>query len=280
MPPPPSFPPSPPPQPPGLPPSAPPVDFTAFCPQDTLDVGYNASKELLVPAEGFVVGLHNSTYLAELLKLPQHKLPLRRAAAQFDYLQDSAANLPPAAPPPMGNYSGLDLKPFKAQSGDGECTWGELAFGGGGPLELQLPTERMHELYNPPQTICVPLLFADSTTHMLSLQIGPYNDVELYISLATCTRHLPPPLAPPPTAPPELRPTSYIEFEVGFGAEGSVVDASATSMGDEEKASAMVDRIRSVFADRLLGVAPPGFNATATVVLARRISTRILLRPP
>ena len=126
-------------------------------------------------------------------------------------------------------------------------------------------------LYNPPQTICLPLLFADSTTHMLSLQVGPYSEVELYLSMATCTRHLPPPLAPPPTAPPELRPTSLIRFELGFA--GGV----DTGWNDPDKADTLAAAVRDVFVARLLPVAPPGFNATATAALVRRTNVRLLL---
>ena len=108
-------------------------------------------------------------------------------------------------------FTGLVLSPYRALAS--ECTWDEGSVGN--PLDITLPTARLYELYE--QTICVPLLYADGTLHMLSLQIGPYTAAELSVQLAMCERWLPPPLAPPPTAPPELRPTSLV-VELSFGA--------------------------------------------------------------
>jgi hypothetical protein len=148
VPPPPSSPPAPPPKPPGAPPAPPPVDFSNFCPADTIDVGYHSSKETLYPVDGFVRGLHNSSFVARLLNLSDALTPLLPAAAQFDYLLATTANLPPAAPPPGvggdGNYTGLALAPFRSLSS--QCSWLDMAIVGT-PLEVTLPTDRFYELY-------------------------------------------------------------------------------------------------------------------------------------
>ena len=63
------------------PPAPPPVDFSSFCPPDTIDVGYNSSLEVRVVASSLVVGLHNPSYVEELMRLPRHQRPLLAADA-------------------------------------------------------------------------------------------------------------------------------------------------------------------------------------------------------
>ena len=224
---------------------------------------------MIVPAVGLVRGLHNTSFIESILNLLPHLRPVRPAAAQFDSLLDLGVAMPPAAPPPGvggdGNYTGLALAPYKALSSS--CSWMDASIVGT-PLDITLPLERLYELYE--QVICVPLLYADMSLHMLSLQIGPYTANELQISFAKCTRHLPPPLAPPPTAPPELRPTHLVDFDLDFS--GGLVDAA-----DDAQTGAIVEAVRATFADRLDGVAPPGFNATVTVVMVQRIAFNVLL---
>lgn len=210
-------------------------------------------------ADGFVRGLHNASFVASLISLPSYLGPLRPASAQFDYLLDLSDNFPPAAPPPgVGgdyNYTGLSLAPFQALTSS--CIWSKSLVGQ--PLEITLPTDRLYVLYN--VRICVPLLFSDGTLQMVSLEIepSPITEVDISVNLATCERWLPPPLAPPPTAPPELRPTEYISFELGFST-GLVAIASEAQTRD------LVGGVSTVFQERLVGVAPAGFNATVTVL--------------
>ena len=228
-----------------------------------------------MPMNDFVRGLHNATFIAQMLSMPAYYLPLRPASAQFDYLFSTTDNLPPNAPPPgigdgrtgNGNYTDLTLTPYKALATS--CSWLDMSIVGT-PIDITIPNGRLYELYEQP--LCVPLLFADDTLHMLSIQIGPHTQQEIYVALAMCERHLPPPLAPPPTAPPELRPTQLVQFGLSFG--NGLIEVS-----DEDETGAIVDGVREVFDHQIRSnhVAPPGFNATVTVMLFRRLSVRVLL---
>ena len=241
-------------------------------------MGYNSSVEFVKPASTFIRGLHNATYISQMLVtyggLPQHLAPVKPAAAQFDNILAIEVNLPPAAPPPgvggngtIAEYLGLSLAPYRSIDGS-MCSWMDRSLVGD-DINIMLPVDRLYEMYE--QLLCVPLLYADDTLHMLSLQIGPRpTPSEVMVSLAMCERWLPPPLAPPPTAPPELRPTHLVSYEISYGSS-LVQYFSATETAD------LVEAVRSVFAHQIRDVAPPGFNATVTVLLVRRLAIDLML---
>ena len=101
-----------------------------------------------MPAVGFVKGLYNATFIASLMGLPSHLVPLSPASAQFDSLLATTANMPPAAPPPGvggdGNYTGLTLAPYKALSST--CSWMDASIVGT-PIDVTLPNDRLYEMY-------------------------------------------------------------------------------------------------------------------------------------
>ena len=110
-----------------------------------------------------------------------------------------------------------------------------------------------------------PLLLS-GTLSMLALQIGPYTATTLAVSLATCPRWLPPPLAPPPSSPPELRPTELIEVD-------ATLSAAYANLRDDAVAASLTDSVFGVYESALDGLSPPGFNCSVDVLVGRR-STR------
>ena len=108
---------------------------------------------------------------------------------------------------------------------------------------------------------------------MLALQIGPYTATTLAVSLATCPRWLPPPLAPPPSSPPELRPTELIEVD-------ATLSAAYANLRDDAVAASLTDSVFGVYESALDGLSPPGFNCSVDVLVGRRINSTVLLSSP
>ena len=133
-----------------------------------------------------------------------------------------------------------------------------------------LPETQYYTLYG--RTVCIPLLLS-GTLSMLALQIGPYTATTLAVSLATCPRWLPPPLAPPPSSPPELRPTELIEVD-------ATLSAAYANLRDDAVAASLTDSVFGVYESALDGLSPPGFNCSVDVLVGRRINSTVLLSSP
>jgi len=112
-----------------------------------------------------------------------------------------------------------------------------------------------------------------TTRNMLALQIGPYTATTLAVSLATCPRWLPPPLAPPPSSPPELRPTELIEV-------GATLPQRFANLRVEDVAESIAAGVFGVYEEKLEGLSPPGFNCSVDVHVGRRLNSSVLLSNP
>jgi hypothetical protein len=163
---------------------------------------------------------------------------------------------------------------------------------------------RLYLLYG--KLLCLPARLAGSPA-MISLQIGRGKDASiLAISLARCPRWLPPPFLPPPASPPELRPTRLVALEVEMSmalgelfivrshrfepladsnlspieralAPWARLARAACRPSQEGKAAALRDEIWQLFYERVRPTVPPGFNASVTVVVRRKLTSSVLL---